>query len=130
MKPVTRFFKWVRGYFYGARLPRPARFVPIDLERLEERCVTAVLSGMDATALSIPSFDTSGLESQPFLSSSVTNEITRPIQRDFPFSVPGDPAGQSRLPRFPRGSSTFDLDDNPFHDGDSLSGRIWQAPDN
>jgi hypothetical protein len=46
MKPFVRLMTWARKQF-GSRQSRPVRCASIVLERLEERCVTAVVAGVE-----------------------------------------------------------------------------------
>ena len=48
--PFAQVFRLIRRYFRARRSPRPSRNVPVVLERLEERCVTTVLSGLEAAS--------------------------------------------------------------------------------
>src|SRR4051794_2346700 len=46
MNSLVRFIMWARKQFRPRR-SRPIGFAPIVLERLEERCITAVVAGME-----------------------------------------------------------------------------------
>src|SRR5690242_4945016 len=50
LQTVARVFRSLCGRSRARQSPRPARRVPVALERLEERCVLAVLSGPEVAA--------------------------------------------------------------------------------
>src|SRR5262245_22798779 len=45
-QPFARVLGWIRGCCRARRSPRPPRFAPMVLERLEERYVMAALAGV------------------------------------------------------------------------------------
>ncbi len=98
MKPFVRFITWARKQFRPRR-PRPIRFAPIVLERLEERYITSVVAGMEGTGAFGPGSASWALDGRTALISGTgeANRGTEPLL--FPVSE-AHTAGQGPGARF------------------------------
>lgn len=131
MESFVRFILWARKQL-RPQSSRPGRFAPIVLERLEERCITAVVAGREWAGAFSPgsAFGATAGRTAPM---SGAGEAIRETE-SLPFTVSDahaggrGPAAQSSLAPLPRadGFASFRPHDDSIAHLDALFAGTWQ----
>jgi len=99
--PFAHVFRLIRRLFRARQSPRPARQVSVVLERLEERCVTTVLAGMEGVVSfgpKPPAWAAGKTAATPDSGASPANWTTRTdsaLASPFPAGSANDPVGRA-----------------------------------